>query len=170
MESKPVAIRFDEEELDAMRDFIDRCGGSMTLSRFVRESVTAQLGELADKDYRTIKDIAWAPGEDSTLDYCQFLDDFAKAKDKLRLIEQEPVFCARTEGMGSLYAATAQKLAHDNGIPVPGWVLKREYIEEEPKYAFGTDDEDFQAYLRETTPVEFCWHNLYYGENVMTRK
>ena len=67
------------------------------------------------------------------------------------------------------FAAAAHKLSHDNDIAVPRWVLKDEYVAETPYYAFGTTNPEFQAYLRETTPREYQWHNLFLGENVLSR-
>ena len=118
----------------------------------------------------SLHDIASEPHEDITLHFSQFLDDFRHTSDKQALIEDEPQWDLETAGRWYYdFAATAHKLANDNGLPVPQWCLKEKYFASKPYYAFDTKDPGFQGFLEQNTPEKFCQHGLYLGPNVLSR-
>lgn len=164
---KPTGIRFTDAEYDAVSAYAAAHGTSF--SDVVRQAVWAFLDPDRGKGYLTLAQVAAGDG-DTALMFGQFLDDFAHARDKAALIADEPAW---PEGGGGRWlfdlAAAAHKLANDNELSVPRWCLKDEYFAPEPQWAFDTEDPDFRAYLRESTPREFRWHNLFLGPNVLER-
>lgn len=123
-----------------------------------------------DRDYKSLAEIAESVDRHNLeLVFGQFLDDFARADDKLSLIEEEPRWRQDPGRWRYDFAATAHKLAHDHGLEVPRWALSDAYISDTPYFAFDTENPKFQAYLRKTTLREFQWHNLYLGENILRR-
>lgn len=125
---------------------------------------------MPDTKHKTLAQIAQiATKEDILGAFCQFLDDYAHAEDKLAMISEEPTWRSDLGRWPYDFAACAHKLANDSDLDIPAWVLKLEYIAPEPYYAFNTENPDYQAYLRETTPKEYQLHNLYLGENVGKR-
>ena len=120
---------------------------------------------MAKKDYLSIaKALA---SIDTRHGICQFLDDFRLVENKSALIEEEPVG-GETKTL-CLAAAIAHKLANDNGLEPPEWVLKPEYTFPQPVYTFNTQNKDYQKVLRETSPLEFAQRNMFYGANVISR-
>ena len=100
-----------------------------------------------------------------------FLDCFYEcdAAEKISLLTDEP-----KKGILKLVehcklAAAAHKLAHDNHLPVPSWVMKSEYIMPYPIYAFNTEDSESQEFLRKVTPDEYRLRNLFLGPGVLKR-
>ncbi|MEG0302447.1 hypothetical protein [Gordonibacter sp.] len=168
MKSKPIGIRFDPAELECIESFAKSHG--VTFSEVVRKGAVAYVRD-ADADRLSLSEVASAGvGEDTTLLFSQFLDDFRHARDKARLIEKEPQWSGDNEGRWPYdLAATAHKLAHDHGLPVPAWALRDKYVAPEPFYAFNTQDPEFREYLEQTTPREFKSHNLFLGENILSR-
>jgi hypothetical protein len=168
MKTKPRAIRFTEDEDASIANFAEARG--LTFSDVVRQA-TREYIALSDEGKLSLDTLAeLSSSEDPDLLYEQFLDDFNHARDKEELIANEPDWKGQNISYWScLLAATAHKLAHDNSIPVPKWALESRYISSDPIYGMNTTDPDFQAYLRETTPMEFRSHNIYLGGNVFSR-
>lgn len=102
---------------------------------------------------------------------CTFLDEFytSNANEKLDLIMDEPISDLLDEYQICSLAATAHKLASDNGISIPEWALSEKYIMPYPVFAFNTDDKEYQEILKTNTPYEFKVKNLYLGANVLKR-
>lgn len=164
---KPTGIRFTDEEHAAVSEYAARHGTSF--SDVVRSAVRQYLDPDREKGYRSLAQVA-ADGGDVGLAFGQFLDDFSHAADKGALIADEPAWSPDVAGRWYYdFAATAHKLANDNGLPVPSWCVEDRYFPVEPQWAFGTQDPEFRDYLRETTPREFRWHNLFLGPNVLQR-
>lgn len=168
MKTQPIGIRFEQNEYDLIHSFAKREG--LSFSDVVRKGAVAHVDPDASHAYRSLADLAKkSESEDITLAFGQFLDDFSHAKNKELLIEEEPVWPNKQTRWYYDFAATAHKLAHDHEIPVPKWALEERYVAPEPLYAFDTENPEFQEYLRQTTPREFQWHNLFLGENVLKR-
>lgn len=164
---KPTGIRFTEDEYAAIAAYAQSHGTSF--SDVVRQAAREYVDPDREKDYLSLAQVARAKG-DIELSFGQFLDDFAHARDKAALIAEEPAWTF--DEVGRWYydlAATAHKLANDNGLPVPSWCIKDCYCANEPQWAFDTTDPSFRDYLRQATPREFRWHNLFLGPNVLQR-
>lgn len=168
MKTKPIGIRFEEGEYESISNFARQQGRSF--SDVVREGAMRYVDPDKVKGYQSLADLAASPeAVDMSLHFGQFLDDFSHAENKVALIADEPVWTRDPGRWRFDFAAAAHKLSHDNDLPVPRWALKDEYVAKTPFYAFDTTNPDFQAYLRETTPREYQWHNLFLGENILTR-
>lgn len=167
MKTKPIGIRFEQEEHDLILAFAESSGE--TFSSVVRKAAVEYVARK-QRTYLSLADLAENSSEvDMNLAFGQFLDDFKRADNKYSLIEKEPVWNREPGRWKYDFAATAHKLAHDNGLPVPFWALDEQYIAPKPYFAFETKNPEFQDYLRKTTPREFKWHNLFLGENILTR-
>lgn len=168
MKTKPRAIRFSEAEERAIEEYAQN--HAMTFSDVVRKSAEELLAK-GKKEYLSLRSLAArALSEDPDLLYSQFLDDFAHADNKADLMGEEPDWKGDNGGYWTiLLAATAHKLAHDNSLPVPRWALSKRYVSPEPIYGMDTKNPDFQAYLEKATPMEFCCHNIFLGDNVLAR-
>jgi hypothetical protein len=163
-----TALRFSEHEREAISAYAQREG--ITFSQAVRKgAMNLALGPRHDA--LCLSDVAMAkPGDDITMTFSQFLDDFKYSKNKAALIKEEPKWAFVDPGRWYYdLAATAHKLSHDHGLPVPKWALDEKYIAPRPYYAFNTKDKEFRSYLRATTPREFRSHNLFLGENILSR-
>lgn len=125
----------------------------------------------SDCGYMKIGDIpVEAKNDDFTLAYSTFLDDFYYHKEsRMPLIQDEPVKGYLADDEYCILAATVHKLANDYGLPVPQWVMSEKYNMPYPVYAFNTSREEYQEFLRKTTPVEFKVRNLFMGSNVLSR-
>lgn len=168
MKTKPIGIRFEQEEYDLISDYAQKQGA--TFSSVVRKGAVAFVSPDKAKGYRSLDDLASSVNLDEMdIAFSQFLDDFTHAEDKEALIAAEPRWASDPGRWRYDFAAAAHKLSHDNSIPVPQWALSDDYVAETPYYAFDTEDPEFQTYLRETTPREFQWHNLYLGESILKR-
>lgn len=164
---KPTGIRFTDDEHAAVAAYAADHGTSF--SDVVRQAVREHLDPDRGKGYRSLAQIA-SGGGDVELSFGQFLDDFAHAREKAPLIADEPAWSPDEAGRWYYdFAAAAHKLANDNGLPVPPWCIEDRYFPEEPRWAFDTEDPEFRDYLRESTPREFRWHNLFLGPNVLQR-
>ncbi len=167
VKTKPIGIRFEQQEYDKIAEFAWKSGRSF--SDVIRAGAMAYVDPDAGRSYRSLAQLAESDDEDMSLSFGQFLDDFSHAHDKAALIAEEPKWSHDPGRWLYDFAATAHKLAHDNGLPVPKWVLADQYVAPVPLYAFGTEDPAFQDYLRKSTPCEFRWHNLFLGENILSR-
>lgn len=168
MKTKPIGIRFEQDEYDRISSFAQK--NRVPFSDVVRTGAMRYVDADYGRGYRSLAQIAKKGKKgDMDLAFGQFLDDFNHASDKYALIAEEPLWNDAPGRWFYDFAATAHKLAHDNGLPVPKWALEDRYVAPEPLYAFDTENPDFQAYLRETTPREFQWHNLFLGESILSR-
>ena len=164
---KPTGIRFTDEEHAAIAKYA--ATHETSFSDVVRRAAREFVDPDRDKDYLTLAQVASADG-DIALTFGQFLDDFAHARDKAALIADEPQWPCEDAGRWRYdLAATAHKLANDNGLPVPAWCIEERYCPEKPFWAFDTEDPKFRSYLQKNTPREFRWHNLFLGPNVLQR-
>ena len=167
MKTKPIGLRFEQEEYEKINNYAEATG--MSFSEVVRSGTMRYVDPDFGKHYASLADIASSNTEDITLAFNQFLDDFSHASEKSALIEKEPEWSEDPGRWRFDFAATAHKLDHDHGLPVPMWALGDKYVSEVPLYAFDTENPEFQEYLRSTTPREFASHNLFLGENILTR-
>lgn len=168
MKTQPIGIRFEQDEYNRIQAFAQRSG--LSFSQTVRIGALSYADPDYARNYQSLANIAskFSPGQIELL-FGQFLDDFKHAHNKYALIEDEPVWPTDPGRWLYDFAATAHKLALDNSLPVPQWALSEKYVADEPQYAFGTDNPQFQEYLRQSTPRAFQWHNLYLGENILSR-
>lgn len=168
MKTQPIGIRFEEDEYNRINAFAK--ASNLSFSQVVRTGTLNYVDPDHVRNYKTLADIADGyDAETIELLFGQFLDDFKRAQNKLALIVDEPSWENDPGRWVYDFAATAHKLALDNNLPVPQWVLDEKYVAEVPQYAFGTENPEFQTYLRQTTPRAFQWHNLYLGENILSR-
>ena len=167
--TQPVAIRFNKSERELINAYAKSVNSNF--SQIVRDAVRTYISPDFGKGYYSLKDISENKETDITSALNQFLDNFAHAKEKELLIQDEPTWSQSEAGRWYYdFAATAHKLADDYRLPVPAWCLKPEYFAKEPYYAFNTKNTEFKVYLEETTPAEFKWHGLYLGPNILTRR
>ena len=103
--------------------------------------------------------------------FCTFLDEFyaANSEEKNFLLADEPERGALTKAQHCTLACAAHKLANDYGLAIPEWVAKKIYVMPNPIYAFDTEDEEYQDFLRATSPEEYSSRNIFYGNNVLRR-
>lgn len=168
MKTQPIGIRFEQDEYELINAFAQR--SDQSFSQVVRTGVLNYINPDHRYNYRSLADIAALFDANTiTLLFGQFLDDFRHAHNKLALIKEEPSWSTDPGRWFYDFAATAHKLALDNDLPVPQWALDKKYVADEPRYAFETENPDFQEHLRQTTPRAFQWHNLYLGENILSR-
>lgn len=99
---------------------------------------------------------------------CQFLEEYRHNEEPYKMICDEPSGDYDIAHL-CIIAAVARKLAKDSGLKTPDWVESSKYVSEFPIYAFDTKNEDFRAYLRQSSPAEFARHNVYYGLNALDR-
>ncbi len=168
MKTKTRAVRFTESEENSIKEYAQ--ANQLSFSEVIRLATMSLINE-SSKQRLSLYDVANnASDNDFDLLFGQFLDDFSHAQNKGELIAIEPHWPENTsKHLSCLLAATAHKLAHDNSLPVPQWALKKTYISETPIYGMQTKNPDFQQFLRDTTPIEFSCHNLFLGENVLSR-
>lgn len=168
MKTKPIGIRFEQNEYEVISAYAQI--RSETFSDVVRKGAMTYVDPDYGKGYLSLAQLAEKGDIDGLgLAFGQFLDDFKHAQNKKALIEDEPEWQSDPGRWRYDFAAAAHKLAHDNNLPVPSWVLADSYVAETPYFAFDTDNPEFQKYLRETTPREYQWHNLFLGENILSR-
>lgn len=110
--------------------------------------------------------------EDEMILYGQFLDDFYREDaytEKSKLISEEPLYSEKHKIFLCLLAGSAEKLAKDNMLPIPNWTNDTKYKLKEAYFAFDTENSDFQAYLIQTTPIEYKKRNLMVGNTILER-
>ena len=163
------AIRFSEEEIANINKYAQEKG--ISYSKVVRQAIKEFFASKSQENM-TVYKVVELSKKDENIDllYGQFLDDFARSTNKSSCIEKEPNWPTGDNGIWPyLLAATAHKLAHENSISVPKWALSEKYISPKPIYGMNTKDPDFKKYLENTSPMEFKSHNLFFGENILSR-
>jgi hypothetical protein len=106
-----------------------------------------------------------------------FLDEFyhASQEKKQSFIDPEPPRSHSPKVDKYFYAhcaAEAEKLAHDYGLRVPGWVNKPLYFLDEPDYAGYTAEQippRLAESLKRNSPEEFSRRNLFITANALVR-
>ena len=98
-----------------------------------------------------------------------FLDEFNHSAKKQELINDEPEYLDNNEAAMCFLASTVHKLCNDNHLICPDWIFRDNYYLEKSKYAFDTENEEFQQHLRKVSPLEFSSRNYYVTENTLTR-
>lgn len=100
-----------------------------------------------------------------------FLDEFKLSEAKLSLILEEPPksqFLSKDEY--SILSAIAEKMAHDYELKdIPSWILKKEYILNNPVFQFKTKNKDYQNFLIKNAIPEFAKRNLFFDVNSINR-
>lgn len=125
-----------------------------------------------EREYISAADVASMPGEDYTLLYGQFLDDFRHRDQpgKAMLIAEPPRSLPdRPAYYDAMLAASCESLAKDFSLSVPSWVYDPHYYLPSPVYAFDTNIPEYRKLLEDTTPGEFSSRNVFFGDTVMTR-
>lgn len=166
------AVRLSEDERTRLDAWAKDHG--MRSAEVIRAAFNYYISPDYGKGFISLADITRSKVSESTeveVRYERFLRDVEKAQDKAALIEEEPgKNNTVAENWYQIFAATAHKLADDNGLPVPAWCLKDEYFDHVPIWATTSDDRTLREYLEMTTPREFVWHNVFLGENAMKIK
>jgi hypothetical protein len=106
-----------------------------------------------------------------------FLDAFYHAPQEKRqaFIDFEPPRSSSSKVDRYFYvhcAAEAEKLAHDYGLQVPGWVNNPLYFLDEPDYAGYTAEQissRLMESLKKNSPKEFSRRNLFVTANALVR-
>jgi hypothetical protein len=104
-----------------------------------------------------------------------FLEHFYRIAETLRIesIRESPMDMPEKAFVPNL-AATAHKLANDNGFDVPSWVFeKRCYLpdmpDDEPYFFHSIVHGELALYYLRLSPAEFKHRNLFVCEHVLTR-
>jgi len=121
-------------------------------------------------DNMTIKELCRSIGTESfEFRLGQFLDDFKHSDNRILLIKDEPEYVMDHDKEMCFIAGAVHKLCNDYKIEYPEWIFKREYYLDKRVYAFGSHDEDFHRYLRQTSPWEFSCRNYFVPDNTLQR-
>jgi hypothetical protein len=110
-------------------------------------------------------------GEDISLEYSQFLDDFYAADNtkRARMIRRPPKDTI-LEWTVPILAATAHKLANDCGIEPPKWVWEdRCYLPKHLPYFACFMKGPLRKNLMQQSPPEFRCRNIYVSANALER-
>lgn len=168
MKTKPRAIRFSEKEESRIERYAQDNG--MTFSDVIRQAADSFLSSASSEHLSLSSVGARSSEEDPDLLYGQFLDDFAHARNKKELIAEEPFWGGSDQEFWPyVLAATAHKLAHDNSLPIPRQVLSERFVSPEPIYGMQAGSQELRTYLERTTPMEFRCHNVFLGDNALSR-
>ncbi|MGH2478656.1 MAG: hypothetical protein ACRDHW_03235 [Ktedonobacteraceae bacterium] len=111
-------------------------------------------------------------GENPWVALGDFLDDWLRSDraDRLTLVEQplEKATTPEEEHWGALFAATVEQLCAQEQFPRPAWSNAPRYYLQEPWYPEART-ENLRRFLKETTPEIFKKHNVFGGENILSR-
>jgi hypothetical protein len=105
----------------------------------------------------------------------EFLDAFYRASKKRRmrfLAAEPPASSVLPKFAYALFAAMAEKLAHDNNLPAPSWVLKPQYKLSKSEASWGgltKPSTATKALLKKQTPQEFAKRNIFVTANILER-
>ena len=106
---------------------------------------------------------------DFTFAFCTFLDSFKRSENKSELIAEQPETGLLNPMEYCMLACAAHKLANDNDIETPVWVYDEKYVLKTPVYALDTKNEEYRAFLEQTSPEEYKQRKLFYGASVLMR-
>ncbi|MEO7018908.1 MAG: hypothetical protein ABI234_02000 [Ktedonobacteraceae bacterium] len=111
-------------------------------------------------------------GENPWVALGDFLDDWRRTQqeDRFALVAQ-PLTDAATpdeQRWAALFAATVEQLCVQEQLPVPGWAIAPHYSLQEPWYPEART-ENLRRLLKETTPEIFKKHNVFGGEDILSR-
>ena len=103
--------------------------------------------------------------------YGDFLDTFYHESDEVRqqLIRDEPLYSETHKVFLCQLAAAVETLARRFHLDVPSWVYKQNYFLDTPHYALNTKNEQYQEFLRHTSPDTYSKRNLFLGDGVLQR-
>ncbi len=111
-------------------------------------------------------------GENPWVALGDFLDDWRRSRreDRLSLLEQPLEEATTPEELrwAALFAAAAEQLCTLEQFPQPAWISASRYYLSEPWYPEART-ENLQRLLRETTPEIFKQHNVFGGEDILSR-
>lgn len=62
-----------------------------------------------------------------------------------------------------------ERYAQDDSLPVPRQVLSERFVSPEPIYGMQAGSQELRTYLERTTPMEFRCHNVFLGDNALSR-
>jgi len=100
---------------------------------------------------------------------CVFVDEFKRNENRQDMIMHPPNGNSAVPEHICILAGAAHKLANDYDIPVPNWVYDPAYKMPAPVFAFHTENEEYQEFLRQDTPLEFASKNIFHGANAIMR-
>ena|SRR2546427_79941 len=101
-----------------------------------------------------------------------FVDDWRRSalEDRLELATKAPhkVSTLEERQWAALFAASIEALCIQDGIEPPAWTRASKYTLPMPWYP-EAKSKDMRRYLRETTPKLFTKHNVFAGDDVLSR-
>lgn len=164
-QKEPIIIIDREGEYEMLKQAFEHIHNNSEDNRAFCGIIKPKRGEIM-----TIKELCRSIGTD-TFEFRlgQFLDDFKRSHDKSLLVKDEPDFVADHKEEMCFIAGAVHKLCNDFCIEVPEWIFKKEYYLDKRVYAFGSLDEDFHRYLRQTSPLEFSCRNYFVPDNTLQR-
>jgi hypothetical protein len=111
-------------------------------------------------------------GENPWVAFGDFLDDWRRSyrEDLLALVEQplEEAVTLEEQRWSALFAAAVEQLCALDELPLPAWVNASRYYLSEPWYPEART-ENLRRLLKETTPEIFKNHNVFGGEDILSR-
>ena len=111
-------------------------------------------------------------GENPWVAFGDFLDDWRRSQreDRLALVEQPPEQATTPDEQrwAALFAATVEQLCAQEQLPLPAWASASIYYLSEPWYPEART-ENLRRLLADTTPAIFKNHNVFGGEDILSR-
>jgi hypothetical protein len=111
-------------------------------------------------------------GENPWVTLGDFLDDWRRSAiaDRPTLVVQ-PIANASTneeKQWSALFAASVEQLCSEDQLPPPSWTQASQHYLSEPWYP-GVRTENLRRLQAETTPTIFKQHNVFGGDNLLSR-
>ncbi len=111
-------------------------------------------------------------GENAWVTHGDFIDDWQRSErsDRLELVSKPLAEASNDEEKrwAALFAASIQQLCITDDLAIPLWAKDAKYHLEEPWYP-EAKSENMRRYLRETTPLIFAQHNVFGGDDILSR-
>jgi hypothetical protein len=111
-------------------------------------------------------------GENPWVALGDFLDDWRRSQheDRLELVTQplEPPITPDEQHWAALFAATVEQLCALEQLACPAWAGTPDYFLTEPWYPEART-ENLRRLVAETTPAIFKNHNVFGGEDILSR-
>lgn len=102
-----------------------------------------------------------------------WLDNFRSSNYKSNMIAEPPIPAGdETDDVRlnlCVLAATAHKLANDNGLEIPAWVHEPIYSMPFPVFSHNTKNPEYQEYLKKDAPYEFASRNIFCSSSILSR-
>lgn len=108
---------------------------------------------------------------DKEIYFGEWLDDFYRVSNSVKqiMVDTEPNYLTENKMFMVYIAASVEYLTNTYSLNKPKWVDNEKYYSSVEYFAFDTTINEYQDYLRKTSPIEFSKRNLFVGENVLKR-